>query len=454
MPKTPSYRKRSGYDQAIVTLTDSSTKKRRDYWLGEYGKPESRERYHRLIAKWEALGRRHPDPTDAPTVMGRQKPQHDDGRATVATVIAAYWKWAEGYYQPNESGTLRVSLRLLRQYHGSEPAEEFGPKKLRQLREAMIRGDAAADPPRPTWSRKYINQHTQRIRRMFRWAVSQEMIPASVHLALDTVEALKRGRTTAREGKKVLPVPVDRIDAVRPFLSRQVSAVIDLQLLTGARPGELLGMRPSDIEHRPLGGDAPAVWVFSPREHKNRFRDKERTVVLGPRAQKILQPFLDGRDPDAFVFSPVEAEYERRAALTARRATPASCGNRVGSNLATEPVRSAGARYTTGSYYVAIRRACDRAFPPPPPLTRLDDETIAAWKTRLSTRLNKDLDAWRRAHRWHPHQLRHNAATDIRKAFGLEAAQLALGHSSAQVTDAVYAERDQSKVEEIMQRFG
>jgi hypothetical protein len=61
-------------------------------------------------------------------------------------VIAAYWRWAQRYYQPNESGTLRVVLRMLRQYHGSEAAEDFGPKKLRALREAMIAGDDTCDP--------------------------------------------------------------------------------------------------------------------------------------------------------------------------------------------------------------------------------------------------------------------------------------------------------------------
>jgi integrase len=53
-----------------------------------------------------------------------------------------------------------------------------------------------------------------------------------------------------------------------------------------------------------------------------------------------------------------------------------------------------------------------------------------------------------------PHQLRHNAATNLWREFGLEAAQLALGHSSAHVTDAVYAERDRAKVIEIMRRIG
>ncbi len=41
--KTPAYWARSVYDQAIVTLTDSATKRRRDYWLGEYGTPASHQ---------------------------------------------------------------------------------------------------------------------------------------------------------------------------------------------------------------------------------------------------------------------------------------------------------------------------------------------------------------------------------------------------------------------------
>jgi len=65
-----------------------------------------------------------------------------------------------------------------------------------------------------------------------------------------------------------------------------------------------------------------------------------------------------------------------------------------------------------------------------------------------------DLKAWRKAHRFHPYQLRYTAATLIRREFGLETAQLALGHASATITDAVYAERDAGKVIEVMRRVG
>ena len=35
---------------------------------------------------------------------------------------------------------------------------------------------------------------------------------------------------------------------------------------------------------------------------------------------------------------------------------------------------------------------------------------------------------------WHPNQLRHTRATEVRKQFGLEAAQVVLGHAKADVT--------------------
>lgn len=63
----PAYRERRPYGQAIVTLTDAVTGKRKDYWLGDFNSPASREMYGRVIAEWEKLGRRLPPPTNPPT---------------------------------------------------------------------------------------------------------------------------------------------------------------------------------------------------------------------------------------------------------------------------------------------------------------------------------------------------------------------------------------------------
>ncbi len=50
---------------------------------------------------------------------------------------------------------------------------------------------------------------------------------------------------------------------------------------------------------------------------------------------------------------------------------------------------------------------------------------------------------------WMPLQLRHTAATVVRSRFGLEAAQVVLGHARADVTQ-VYAERDLTKAHAVM----
>ena len=61
--------------------------------------------------------------------------------------------------------------------------------------------------------------------------------------------------------------------------------------------------------------------------------------------------------------------------------------------------------------------------------------------------------AWCKAHRWHPHQLRHTVATKARKLYGLEAAQIILGHSKADVTQ-LYAEKNLSLAQTIAAQMG
>jgi integrase len=240
------------------------------------------------------------------------------------------------------------------------------------------------------------------------------------------------------------------VEACRPYFSRQIAAMVDLQMLTGARCGELVIMRPIDLETD--RGDG--VWVYRPAVHKTEHLGKQREIFVGPRAQQVLAPFLTNRRVDQFMFSPAEAEEERRAVLTASRTTPMSCGNTVGSNRKQRPERRPGDCYTTESYYVAVRRTCDQAFPPPPHLRPQTGESKKAFNQRMTAAMREELRRWQKDHRWFPYRLRHSAATQIRRAAGLEAAQLALGHASAAITDSVYAERDSTKVAEVMRRIG
>lgn len=55
--------------------------------------------------------------------------------------------------------------------------------------------------------------------------------------------------------------------------------------------------------------------------------------------------------------------------------------------------------------------------------------------------------------RWHPHQLRHSRATEIRKRYAVEAAQVVLGHTGADVTQ-IYAERNDKLAKKIAAENG
>jgi integrase len=236
-------------------------------------------------------------------------------------------------------------------------------------------------------------------------------VPATVYESLKTVEGLRKAKSAARESEPVSAVSVEVIQQTLVELSRTVGAMAQLQLLTGARPGEICRIRPRNVVI-PSNG----LWCYVPESHKTEHHGKQRRVYLGPEAQSVLQPFMD-RNSTAFCFSPSEAEKERHSRLRRERQTPVQPSQRA--RRKRRPQRRPGERYTKDSYRWAIRRACERASVPI----------------------------------WTPHQLRHTRATQLRKKFGIEAARVVLGHSDPRVTE-IYAERDFKLAEEIMSKTG
>jgi integrase len=207
-------------------------------------------------------------------------------------------------------------------------------------------------------------------------------------------------------------------------------------------------MRACDID---TSGD-DGTWTYTPATHKTAHHGHARPIILGPKARQILQPLLKP-DMQAYVFSPADAVEAMRAKRRAARKTPLSCGNRAGLNVRRRPRRKPGLRYTVESYAHAIYQACDKAFPPPELLARRKGETRAEWKARLTLDEKKALRAWQKAHRFHPHQLRHTAATRIRKQFTLDAAQVVLGHATVSSTQ-VYAKKNVEEARRVMAEVG
>jgi hypothetical protein len=107
-----------------------------------------------------------------------------------------------------ELSVIRYSLRPLRELFGLSPAAEFGPLKLKAVRQKMIDSGLA---------RALINRRLSVVKRAFKWAVSEELIPPAVFEGLRAVAGLERGRTTAKEAPPVGPVADEIVDATLPF---------------------------------------------------------------------------------------------------------------------------------------------------------------------------------------------------------------------------------------------
>lgn len=405
-------------------------------YLGKYDSPESRENYRRVLAEMDAA-------PGAP-------PERSKGQSmTVMELCAAYLDHAEGYYVKDgrptaQMGNVHRALRLLKGLYGHSPAAEFGPLGLRAIQAHMIaspRVDPRTNQARP-YTRSTINATTGSIRRVFRWAVSNELLPVTVYQALATVPDLRRGRTAAREPRAIPPVSDQAVNQTLPHLLPIVADMVSFQRLTGARPSEVCELRPADLDR------TEPVWRYRPASHKTEHHGRQRVIFVGPKAQAILRPYLL-RPADACCFSPAEAMQEHLEARQAARKTPQYRGNRPGSNRKARPSRRPKDHYDKDAYRRAIERACERAFGMPAELRKVPKKAT----TEQRREIRQAAAAWRAEHCWRPNQLRHSAATEIRRQFGLEAAQTVLGHAKADVTQ-VYAERDYALAADVMSKIG
>jgi integrase len=419
---------------------------RRDVYLGAYNSPESKTAYARVLAE-SAVG---------PIA-------HRGSDITVDELILAYMKHVEGHYRAaygtpsKEQDEIKRSLGPVHKLYGMTPAANFGPKALATIRNEMIALD---------WCRTLVNRRVGRVVRAFKWAASQELVPVTVFAALRTVPGLQKGRTQARESESVKPVSAEHVAATLPRLNRHVRAMVELQQLTGMRPGEVCGLTLAQVDR------TAEPWVYAPTSHKGTWRGKPRAIPFGPKARALIIYFLvngntppagfegidpndpkqratrlamadayaaAGRDRDADVlrdvaravsvvggcvvdpaapvFSPARERAERSARLRAARKSkvqPSQLARR-----ANKPKRVPGVKYNPGSYAHAIRVAAEKAGVP----------------------------------HWHPNQVRHSVATDVRRRFGLEAAGAALGHSRMSATE-VYAQRDAALAARVAEAVG
>ncbi len=384
----PSYRLHSPTGRAVMTVYDRSGKPH-ELYLGEHGSAESKAKYARVCA--ELLpGCIYLGDSDSPAVVD---------------LILGFWKHCQGYYGESEQEMIRSALRILRELHGDTRAEDFGPKALKAVRDVMVAKG---------WARTYVNAQVTRITRLFKWAASEELVPATIYQSLRTLVGLQEGRSQARETPKVLPAVEADVVATLPHLPHHVRALIELLRVTGMRPSEACNLTLGQIDR------TGEVWVYNPIKHKTKHKGKDRTILFGAAARAILEKHLGGvviADTDP-VFSPIRQRAERYTEMRAKRKSkvPPSQISRIKAKPQVLPGERFGHRALTW----AVARACERAGVP----------------------------------KWSPYQLRHLVGAEIRKRFGLEHARAVLGHSHAAMSAHYAKGADNKLATEVVREIG
>ena len=258
-----------------------------DIYCGKWGSPQAEEKYRRTIAEWLTSGKVTPPPDSS------------RGQITISELILAFWRHAEKHYVKNgqptgEQACLRSALRPLRELYGGEVADEFGPLALKAVRQKYVDNG---------WCRAYVNKSVSRIRLVFRWGVENELVSPITLQALEAIQGLKVGRSNAPDRPRRRPVPIEHVEAVRQVVRQRTRDMIDLQLLTSARPGELVNLTTAMIDR------SEDVWIANLTDHKTAHLGMDRILLFGPRCQLILRRYLNDNAPTEKLFKLRRVSY-------------------------------------------------------------------------------------------------------------------------------------------------
>lgn len=305
MPRKPKYRRHSTRDLGFV-----EHEKKRRYFTGAYGSEESRAEYRQFLRD-----------------VGFSVPVDDDRPNTISlpAMTRRFLRWAETVYpngQRSYCANLSRAAALLLEFAGIVPAAAVTPLRLKAFQVHLAERKLA---------RKYINTTVGHIRRMYSWAVSEELIPVGVYQALLTVQGLSKGRSKAREPAPRQPVEWPHVKATLKQLSPTVRAMVESQWLTGVRSQSLCLARPEQFDM------TTNPWIWKPR-HKTEHLEHSLVVFIGPKAQAILRRFIERCEPGKYLFQPRHKSGKRAKRFRAF--------------------------YDSTSYARAVRRAAKRAKVP------------------------------------------------------------------------------------------
>lgn len=345
---------------------------------------------------------------------------------TVAEALVLYRRDLRPSMDERHVRRIDRAIGLVASRYGGMRAADLSPLHVGEVRKAL-----AAEGQ----SRNYINAIVACFKACWRWCLGNGVVAGMNAVAILQVRAWEEG-DGGRELPPRLPVADEVVAKTLPHLPTLVAALVRLLRVSGARPGEITAMRRRDVSTsaaefvEPLPGwrataqvaGGSAVWLFVPPKHKTRRKRKARVVALGPAAQAVLGPLLDGLGPDDHVFSPARSEAIRSAERRAERECPVydSQEEYRRSRRPGHPRRPPGARYTPASLAKVIARACKAAGVEP----------------------------------WSAYQLRHRVGVLVSDEFDEAAAATLLGHEENSTATRTYTRTRLARLVEVAARVG
>jgi len=260
-PKLRKQKKKKGHDLAFVEIDGKR------HYCGLWSSPQSRQEYARLLTEWtnESLESTPSNPSQ------NSSPVAPQNHMEINELCTRFWIHAKKYYcrpdgsNTNELDNFRYAIRPLRALYGHTPVSEFGPLSLEAVRDHIIDSEKQSNTKiSEQLSRFYVNRMIKKIKYVFKWGVSKELVPPSVYHGLSTLESLKKGREKrVYETEKVKPAPEHLIKFIKPHVSEIIWDMIQLQLYTAMRPEEVRLFNPYYI----VNMNQP-IWEYKPEQHK------------------------------------------------------------------------------------------------------------------------------------------------------------------------------------------
>ena len=372
------------------------------HYFGKWGTREAKSAYKRFCAKL-VLGEPVVPPAnnkDSPHVQssGYSPPKNADGGMPVVVLADEFLKYHTPRLHKTDLWHFKRVIGFLVEVHGGLSVDDFSPKKLRNVRDQIIRYGKI--------SRKKINQYTTMLVRIFAWGVEEEWVDEKVAGALKFVKHLPEGEPGTFDHPEREDVPFIVIEATLKWCCPTIAAMIQTQYLLGLRPDELCRMTVGSINRT----KAPDLWYYDLDYHKTRKHIGKKEIPLSKAVQALIAPFLIGKEHNQAVFSPIQAQAERNAEKRANRKVKKITPSRAARDAARaeNPAKRIGEFYNPHSYRTAVLHAIRKG--------------------------NKALPDEQKIPHWFPYLLRNSCATRIEEDFGLDESQAQLAHRTADMT--------------------